>query len=76
MKTYACMLCRNMSRMCGVVLHKWFKDENYKNLMHIVCSFTLGYFPFYDDEYGRVHYDDNDHHALHDIRGFVVFSDV
>ena len=45
--------------------------------MHILCSFTLGYFLFYDDEYGCVHYDDDDHHhALHDIRGFVVPSDV
>ena len=37
--------------------------------MHIICSFTLGCFPFYDDEYERVHYDDNDNdnHALHDI---------
>ena len=41
--------------------------------MHIVGSFTSGYFPFYDDEYGRVHYDDDDdNHALLDIRGFAL----
>ena len=28
--------------------------------MHIVCSFTSGNFPFYDDKYGRVYYDDDD----------------
>ena len=46
--------------------------------MHIVCSFTLGYFSFYDDEYERVHYndDDEDHRALHDIQGFVVPLDI
>ena len=45
--------------------------------MHIVCSFTSGYFSLYDDEYGRIHDDDDHHHhALHDIRGFVVPSNV
>ena len=52
--------------------------------MHIVCSYTSGYFLIYDDEYGCVHYnndddeygcvhynDDDDDHALHDIRGFA-----
>ena len=35
--------------------------------MHIVCSYTSGYFPIYRDEYGRVNYDgDNDDHVLHD----------
>ena len=43
--------------------------------MYIVCSFTLKYFPSYD-EYGHVHYDDDHHHVLHDIRGFVVLPDV
>ena len=38
--------------------------------MHIVCSYTLGYFPIYDDKYGLTHYDDDHHHALHEIRGF------
>ena len=41
--------------------------------MYNVCSFTSGYFSFYDDEYKRVQYDDDDHHhALHDTRGFTV----
>ena len=44
--------------------------------MHIVYSFTLGYSPFYDDEYERIHYDDDHHHALRDIRGFFVPPDV
>ena len=39
--------------------------------MHIVCSYTSGYFLIYDDEYERVHYDGDEHHALHDIRGFA-----
>ena len=30
--------------------------------MHIVCSFTSSYFSIYDDEYKRVHYN-NDGHA-------------
>ena len=38
--------------------------------MDIVCPFTSGYLPIYDDEYGCVHYDD-DGYALHDIRGFA-----
>ena len=29
--------------------------------MHFVCTYTLWYFSIYDDEYGRVHYDDDDH---------------
>ena len=41
--------------------------------MYIVCSFTSGYFLFYD-EYVRVHYDDDD--LLHDTRGFVVPLDI
>lgn len=41
--------------------------------MHIVYSFTSSYFSFYDNEYEHVHYnDDDDDHALHDIREFVV----
>ena len=40
--------------------------------MHIVYSFTSGYFLIYDDEYECVRYDDDDHHhVLHDIREFV-----
>ena len=41
--------------------------------MHIKCSFTWGYFSIYDDEFGRIHYDDDDHHhAMHDIRGLLT----
>ena len=50
------MVYRSVSRI-------WFKDENYKNLMHCVCTYTTRYFPIYDDEYGRVHYDDDGDHA-------------
>ena len=32
--------------------------------MHIVCSYTLGYFSVYDDEYGLVHYDDDDNNDM------------
>ena len=40
--------------------------------MHIVRSYTSAYFLIYDDEYGCLHYnDDDDDHALHDIRGFA-----
>ena len=39
--------------------------------MHFVCSYTLGYFPIYDDEYERIHYD-NDDHVSHDTRGLVI----
>ena len=44
------------------------RDENYWDLMHFVCTYTSDYFPIYDDEYGLVHYDDDDHHhpASHD----------
>ena len=35
--------------------------------MYFVCTYTSGYFSIYDDEYGRVHYDDDDDvHASHD----------
>ena len=37
--------------------------------MHFVCTYTSGYFPIYDDEYGRVHYDDEHHHASHGTQG-------
>ena len=40
------------------------------DLMHIVYSFTSGYFPFYD-EYEHIHYDDDDdddYHVSHDTR--------
>ena len=40
--------------------------------MHIVCSYTSSYFLIYDDEYIRVHYDDDDNHVSHDIQGFAV----
>ena len=40
--------------------------------MHFVCSYTFGYFPIYDDVYGCVHYDDDDHHhASHDTQSFA-----
>ena len=47
-----------------------------------MCSFTSGYFPIYDNEYGHIHYDDDDgddddgddddddDDVLHDIQGF------
>lgn len=44
--------------------------KNYRDLMHFVCLYTSSYFPIYDDEYERVHYDDN-HHATHDTWGFA-----
>ena len=44
--------------------------------MHIVYSFTLRYFPFYDDEYEHIHYDDDNDHVLHDIQGFIVHPNV
>ena len=37
--------------------------------MHFVCTYTSGYFPIYDNEYGRVCYDDDDDHVLHDTQG-------
>ena len=37
--------------------------------MHVVC-YTSSYFSSYDDEYRRVHYDDDDR-TLHDIQGFA-----
>ena len=38
--------------------------------MHFVCTYTLGYFSIYDDEYGRVRYnDDDDDRASHDTQG-------
>ena len=45
--------------------------KNYRDLMHFVCLYTSGYFPIYDDEYERVHYDDN-HHATHDTWGLLT----
>ena len=30
---------------------------------------SIKYFPFYDDEYGHVHYDDDGDHAEHDTQG-------
>ena len=35
-----------------------FKDENHRGLMHFACTYTSWYFLIYDDEYGRVRYDD------------------
>ena len=78
MKTYACMLprvtCEGCVRSCHMNDLRW----KYRDLI-LICSFTSGYFPFYNDvlpllydEYGRVHYDDDHHHALHDISGFAV----
>ena len=42
--------------------------------MHIMCSYTSSYFSIYDDECSHVHYDDDHHHASHDIRGFADFT--
>ena len=28
------------------------KIGNYRDLIHSVCTYTSGYFPFYNDEYG------------------------
>ena len=39
--------------------------------MHIVCLYTSSYFPIHDDEYRRVHYDDDHHHALNNIQMFI-----
>ena len=47
------------------------KMRNHRDHMHSVYTKTLGYFPFYDDEYGRVHYDDDGDHAAHDTQGSV-----
>ena len=41
--------------------------------MHIVCLFTSDYFPIYDDEHGRIHYEDDDY-ALYDIQRFAELS--
>lgn len=36
-----------------------------------VYPYIVGYFPIYDDEYGHIHYDNNDDdHALHDTQMF------
>ena len=37
--------------------------------MHSVYTYSSDYFPFYDDEYGHVHYNDDDDHASHKIQG-------
>ena len=42
--------------------------------MHIVCSFTSGYFSIYNDEYGHVHFGDDD--IMPDIQGFIVPPDI
>ena len=33
------------------------------------CTSASGYFPFNDNEYGRIRYDDNGDHAEHDTEG-------
>ena len=45
--------------------------KNYRDLMSLVCLYISGYFPIYEDEYERVHYDDDHHHASHDTREFA-----
>ena len=40
--------------------------------MHFVCTYTSGYFLIYGDEYARVHYDDDHHHASHDTQRYAV----
>ena len=36
--------------------------------MHFVYTYTSSYFPFYNDECRRVHYDNDDAHVLHDTQ--------
>ena len=57
-----------------VVSKGYFKNENYIDLMHYACSYKSGYFPIYDDEYERVHYDDDEDHVSHDTRGPTDFQ--
>ena len=45
------------------------KTRNHGDLMHLCV--TSGYFPFYNDDYGHVRYDDDGDHAAHDTQGFV-----
>ena len=54
-----------MCEKCIVLCQRFFEDENYRKRLDFVCSYTSGYFPIYDDEYGRVYYDDD--RASHDI---------
>ena len=35
-----------------------------------MCTYTSGYFPIDDDEYGCIHYDDDDH-VSHSTQGFA-----
>ena len=40
--------------------------------MHFVCTYTSGYFPIYDDEYGHIYYDDHDDNVSHDTQGLLT----
>ena len=42
--------------------------------MHLVYTYTSSYFPFYNDECRRVHYDDDDTHVLHDTQRSADFQ--
>ena len=39
--------------------------------MHFVYTYTSSYFTFYNVECRRVHYDDEDAHALHDTQRYA-----
>ena len=39
--------------------------------MQFLCTYKSDYFSIYDDQYECIHYDDDKHHASHDIQGFV-----
>ena len=68
MKANACMLPRVMCERCIGLCHK--NDLKMKTIGTSCILYTSGYFLIYDDEYGCVHYDDDDH-ALYNIRGFA-----
>ena len=50
----------------GTCHHEY--ESVYDVTWHVSSS---SYFPVYDDEYERVCYDDDHHHASHDTRGFA-----
>ena len=39
--------------------------------MHFVCTYTSCYFLILDDEYGYLHYDDDDDHGSYCTRGYA-----
>ena len=46
------------------------KTRNYRDLMYFCMYITLRYFPFYDDKYGCVRFDDDGDHVEHKTQGF------